>query len=130
MSADGEPENTPHVAQQIIRCRRRLLADAGEQTRRHGRRNVGGDGIAELRKHVFVEISARHCRVLEASAFDFGFVPILGQLLELAARLLGGAGFQLCVDLVLLLQQRVAACIDQRAFGRAALRASASSMSG
>jgi hypothetical protein len=41
----------------------------------------------------------------------------VGQLLDLAARLLGGAGFELCVDLALLLEQRVTACVDQRAFG-------------
>jgi hypothetical protein len=117
MPADGEPKNAAHVAQQIIRRRRRFLSHAGEQTRRHGRRDLGGHGIAELRKHVFVEVSARDGRVLEASAFDFGLVPVLGQLLEFAARLLGGAGFELCVDLVLLLQKRVAACVDQRAFG-------------
>jgi hypothetical protein len=59
--------------------------------------------------------------VLEATAFDFGFVPILGQLLELAACLLGGAGFELCVDLALLLEKRVAARVDQRAFGARSL---------
>jgi hypothetical protein len=69
--------------------------------------------------------------MLEASAFDFGFVPVLGQLLELAARLLGGAGFELCVDIVLLFESsgsRPASTSVRLA--RAALRASASSMSG
>ena len=51
------------------------------------------------------------------SAFDLGFVPIFCQLPELVARLLGGAGLELSLDLALLLQQRVFAGVDQRALG-------------
>jgi hypothetical protein len=130
MPADGESENTPHVAQQIIRRRRSLLGYARQQASRHRRRNVGGHGTAKFGKHVFVQISPRHRRVLEVSAFDLGFVPVLGQLLELAASLPCGASFELRLDLAQLLQQRVTACIDEGAFGARGLRAAASSMSG
>jgi hypothetical protein len=57
ISSRSAVQNATHVVQQIIR---RLLSHAGEQTCRHGRRDLGGHRIAELRKHVFVEKAARH----------------------------------------------------------------------